>query len=77
MVETITTEDERAKEGKLMRLVGITEAPIEDADQGFMVATICRVLYFVIFLSEHSGAQVQWKDNGARELKICSGKWLR
>lgn len=46
MFEIITMEDERAKEEKLIGLPGITEAQIQDANQGFMVATICRVLYF-------------------------------
>lgn len=35
------------------------------------------VLYLVIFSLELSGAQVQWKGNGAGESKILTGEWLQ
>lgn len=63
--ETITMEEERAKGEKLIGLPGITETQIQDANQGFMVTTICRVLYFVIFLLKHSGTQIWWEDSVA------------
>lgn len=56
-----------------MWLLGIIEAQIEDGDQGFMEATTCRV----IFLLKLPGAQVQWKDSRAGELKILTGEWLK
>lgn len=77
MFETITMEDEKAKEEKLIGLPGITEAQVQDANQGFMVATICRVLYFVIFLLKHSGTQIWWEDSVAGKLNILTGDWFK
>lgn len=43
-------EDERAKEEKLMWLLGIIEAQIENANRGFMMATIYSFILGYFFL---------------------------